>query len=81
MIGYLSGPEITLDLRTLFIGKRARLHGHTVGSRASFEEMNHAMETHRLMPVIDNTFSLDDAAGAYERMRSRDTFGKVLITL
>jgi 2-desacetyl-2-hydroxyethyl bacteriochlorophyllide A dehydrogenase len=81
IVGYLGGPQITIDLRSLFIGKRARLHGHTVGSRASFEEMNRAIEAHRLQPVIDSTFPIDQISQAYERARSRDTFGKVLITL
>lgn len=81
VVGYLGGPEVSFDLRTLFIGKRAQLHGHTVGSRASFEEMNRAIELHRLQPVIDSTYRLENAAAAYEKARSGDTFGKVLITL
>lgn len=81
MVGYLSGPEVTLDLRSLFIGKRAHLQGHTVGSRTSFEEMNRAMETHQLVPIIDSTFSLERARAAYERAQSGEAFGKVLITL
>ncbi|HVY81413.1 MAG TPA: NAD(P)-dependent alcohol dehydrogenase [Steroidobacteraceae bacterium] len=81
VVGYLGGPEVRFDLRTLFIGKRARLHGHTVGSRASFEEMNRAIELHRLQPVIDSTYPLENVAAAYEKARSGATFGKVLITL
>jgi NADPH:quinone reductase-like Zn-dependent oxidoreductase len=82
MVGYLSGSQITLDVRSLFIGKRARLQGHTVGSRASFEEMNRAIEIHRLTPVIDCTFAWEDGiASAYQRLRSREVFGKILLTL
>lgn len=80
LIGYLGGAEVKLDLRALFIGKRARVHGHTVGSRASFEQLNRALERHRIRPVIDSTFTLERAAAAYERARSKEAFGKVLIT-
>lgn len=81
IVGYLSGAQATLDLKSLFIGKRARLHGHTVGSRASFKEMNRAIEIHRLQPVIDSTFAIERAGDAYERAQSSDVFGKVLITI
>jgi NADPH:quinone reductase-like Zn-dependent oxidoreductase len=81
VVGYLSGSEASVDLRKLFIGKRARLHGHTVGSRASFEEMNRAIELHQLMPVIDSTYPIDRAAAAFDRARSGEAFGKVLVTL
>lgn len=81
IVGYLSGSEVSIDLRTLFIGKRATLQGHTVGSRASFEEMNRAIDLHRLTPVIDSTFPLEKIAAAFDRTASGEIFGKVLITL
>ncbi|MBB3060175.1 NADPH:quinone reductase-like Zn-dependent oxidoreductase [Microbulbifer rhizosphaerae] len=81
VVGYVSGPEIRLDLRPLFIGRRARVHGHTVGSRKQFEAMNRAIEAHGLNPVIDSRFGLEDLASAYVRVRSGEAFGKVLVTL
>jgi NADPH:quinone reductase-like Zn-dependent oxidoreductase len=81
IVGYLSGPEVTLDLRSLFIGKRAHLQGHTVGSRASFGEMNRALEAQQVIPVIDRTFTLEQTRAAYERAQSGEALGKVLITL
>lgn len=81
IVGYLSGAEVALNLKSLFIARRARVHGHTVGSRASFEAMNRALEVHRLRPVIDSTFPLEQAAAACDRARCRDVFGKVLITM
>jgi NADPH:quinone reductase-like Zn-dependent oxidoreductase len=81
IIGYLSGPQLQLDLRELFIGKRAHLQGHTVGSRRQFDAMNRALEQHRIVPVIDSRFALQDTRAAYERVASGQTVGKVLITL
>jgi NADPH:quinone reductase-like Zn-dependent oxidoreductase len=81
IVGYLSGSQASIDLRALFIAKRARVQGHTVGSRASFEEMNRAIELHRLKPVVDSTFPIGHAVAAFDRARSGEAFGKVLITL
>jgi NADPH:quinone reductase-like Zn-dependent oxidoreductase len=81
MVGYLGGAELRLDLRELFIGKRARVHGHTVGSRRQLEALNRAVELNRLVPVVDSRYPIDDVEGAYERLRSTEAFGKVLITL
>lgn len=81
VVGYLSGSEASVDLRQLFIGKRARLHGHTVGSRTSFEELNRAIELHQLVPIIDSAYPIDRAPAAFDRARSGEAFGKVLVTL
>ncbi len=81
VVGYLSGADVRLDLRDLFIGKRAHVHGHTVGSRRQLEALNRAVELNRLIPVVDSVHSFDDVEAAYERLRSGEAFGKVLITL
>src|SRR5581483_6300683 len=81
VVGYLSGADLRLDLRELFIGKRARVQGHTVGSRRQFEAFNRAVELNRLVPMVDSVYLLDDVEAAYERLRSGEAFGKVLITL
>lgn len=51
-----------------------------VGSRATFEEMNRAIETHALRPVIDRTFAFDDAPEAYDHFAARRHVGKVVIS-
>jgi len=50
-----------------------------VGSRASFEAMNRAIAQHRLCPVIDCVFSLDDAQASYRHFAARRHAGKVVI--
>jgi NADPH:quinone reductase-like Zn-dependent oxidoreductase len=50
-----------------------------VGSRASFEEMNRAIEQHRLRPIIDRVFSFSDARAAYEHFEAKRHVGKVVI--
>jgi len=81
VVGYAGGPQLDFDLRGLFIGKRAQLQGHTVGSRQQFDAMNRAIERHRLVPVIDGRFGMDDLDQAYARLASGRAFGKVLVQL
>ncbi|MES2938792.1 MAG: NAD(P)-dependent alcohol dehydrogenase [Pseudomonadota bacterium] len=81
VVGYASGAELAFDLRHLFIAKRARLQGHTVGSRRAFEDMVRAMEQARTEPVVDSRFALDDTPQAYARLACGRTLGKVLVEL
>ena len=81
MVGYAAGAQLQFDLRQPFIAKRARLQGHTVGSRRQFEAMVRAIEVARLSPVIDSRHPLEAFEAAYDRMASREGFGKVLVRL
>ena len=60
--------------------KGITLEGMFVGSRQTFEEMNRAIERHRLRPVIDSAFPFSDAPAAYRHFERRGHFGKVVIT-
>ena len=51
-----------------------------VGSRATFEEMNRAIELHELRPVIDRIFAFDDAIEAYKHFEEKRHVGKVVIS-
>jgi NADPH:quinone reductase-like Zn-dependent oxidoreductase len=81
MIGYVSGPLLEMDLRQVFIAKRARLHGHTVGNARQFDAMNRALEAHGVVPLVDAVHPFADAASAYRRLASGDNVGKVLVKL
>ncbi|MGW0250437.1 zinc-binding dehydrogenase [Nocardia goodfellowii] len=43
--------------------------------------MNQAITEHRVRPVIDRTFSFDQAAAAYAYFAAGDPFGKVVVTM
>jgi len=81
MIGYVSGPLLEMDLRQVFIAKRARLHGHTVGNARQFDAMNRALEAHGIVPLVDSVHPFVDAAAAYRRLASGASVGKVLVKL
>lgn len=52
-----------------------------VGSRTDFEAMNRTITEHRLRPVIDREFGFDEAAAAYDHLRSGAAFGKVVVAV
>lgn len=79
MVGYLGGAEIALDIKSLFIAKRARLLGHTVGSRRDFEALNRALEAHRVEPVIAREFGWSEHGEAFALLAEGKLVGKLLI--
>jgi NADPH:quinone reductase-like Zn-dependent oxidoreductase len=68
VIGYLGGTEGTINPRDIF-RRQVHVRGIPVGSRASFEAMNRAIEVNEHRPVIDRVFPWVDAAE-----RSRGVF-------
>ncbi len=80
VVGFVAGMESTLPLRGL-IGPMVRVQGIAVGSRKRFEAMNRAIDQHRLNPVVDKVFALDDAATAFHRMEQGQHFGKIVVTI
>jgi NADPH:quinone reductase-like Zn-dependent oxidoreductase len=80
VVGFVAGMEAALSLRAV-IGPMVRIQGIAVGSRARFEAMNRAIERHRVRPVVDLTFPLEQAAEAFRRMERGDHFGKIVITI
>ncbi|MGH6896880.1 MAG: zinc-dependent alcohol dehydrogenase family protein [Geminicoccaceae bacterium] len=78
LIGVLTGGEIN---PTPIMRKSLTVHGIYVGSRAMFEAMNRAIAAAGLRPVIDRTFSFDDARAAYHHMQAAGHFGKIVVTL
>ncbi|GAT67138.1 NAD(P)-dependent alcohol dehydrogenase [Planomonospora sp. ID91781] len=59
--------------------KALTVQGVLVGSREMFEELNRALERHRIHPVVDSVFPFSDAAAAYRRLASGRHVGKVVI--
>jgi NADPH:quinone reductase-like Zn-dependent oxidoreductase len=78
LIGVLSGPQGDTSPHSLMF-KAASLHGVFVGNRAMFEDMLVAMAINRIKPVIDRTFSFDEAQDAYRYQMEGKHFGKVVI--
>ncbi|HEV7138817.1 MAG TPA: NAD(P)-dependent alcohol dehydrogenase [Steroidobacteraceae bacterium] len=80
LIGGLSGFGGDIPARML-MHANATVSGIYVGSRANFEAMNAFIERHRIRPVIDRVYALDEALAAYERVDAGRHLGKVVIKL
>lgn len=77
IIGVLAGLG-QIDPRPI-IGRAVRLQGIFVGSQEMFAAMNRAISLAKLKPVIDRTFSFEDAKQAFAYQASGAHFGKIVI--
>ena len=78
IIGVLGGIAEPLQMGTM-IGTGARLQGVSVGSRAMFEAMCRAIDTHKIAPVVDKVYPFTDAVDALRAMRANQHFGKIVL--
>ncbi|MEM7424044.1 MAG: NAD(P)-dependent alcohol dehydrogenase [Pseudomonadota bacterium] len=78
LIGVLTGMAGQV-VPTSIMRKSLTVRGIYVGSRQMFAEMNRAISHHGLHPVIDQTFSFDDARSVYHTMRAAGHFGKLVV--
>jgi NADPH:quinone reductase-like Zn-dependent oxidoreductase len=78
VIGILSGASTKLNLVPILM-QNLRIQGIIVGSRANFEDMNRAIEFHKMKPIVDKVFSFDQTRQAFEMMASGTHFGKIVI--
>ena len=80
IIGGLSGFANAMPIGS-FVSRGTRVTGIYVGSREDFEAMNAFITEHRLHPIIDRVFTLEDAPAAYDYMASGSHLGKIVIAL
>jgi NADPH:quinone reductase-like Zn-dependent oxidoreductase len=78
-IGFMKGADIVLSAVPMML-KRAVIQGITVGHRRAFEDLVRFIDTHGVRPVIDETYSFDDAPSAFAHLE-RGPFGKIVIDL
>ena len=78
LIGVLSGGEGTVNPMPVLM-KNIRLQGIYVGSRKMFEDMNVAIDQHKLKPVLDKTFQFDEVKEALKYMETGSHFGKITV--
>ena len=79
LIGVVTGSG-QIDPRPL-ISRAIRLQGVFVGSLEMFAEMNAAVTTAGLAPVIDRVFPFEQALDAYAHLEKGAHFGKVVISV
>lgn len=76
--GSTAGNSPGLDLARLFF-RQVRIVGSTMGSPAEFAAMLRFVADHRIVPVIDQSFALDQAVAAHQRLLAAEQMGKIIL--
>jgi NADPH:quinone reductase-like Zn-dependent oxidoreductase len=74
--GATTGNPKALDMRKSFF-RQINLLGTTMGSPADFADMTKFVDAHRITPVVDRVFPLDQADAALRHMEAAAQFGKI----
>jgi NADPH:quinone reductase-like Zn-dependent oxidoreductase len=80
LVGVLTGRSADLNPYAL-MWKQGTLHGIRVGDLEMFRQMNRAIETNRIRPIIDKVFPFSDAVGAFRHQESGHFIGKVVVAI
>lgn len=74
----LGNPPDGLEMAKLFF-RQVRIQGTTMGSPAEFAAMVEFVNRHRIEPVVDQIYKLDDAVTAFKRLEVSDQMGKLVL--
>ena len=78
LIGVLSGIAGDLQIGPI-LHKMITVSGIYVGSRAMFVDLNRALLAHRIEPVIDRVFPLEESPDAFRHLQAAQHVGKVCL--
>lgn len=78
--GATKGPVPNLLLPKMFL-KEISVLGSTMGSPQEFGEMVQFVEKHKIRPVLDKTYALEEVVEAQNRMENGENFGKIVLTI
>lgn len=78
-VGFVTGTLASIDLLPIIV-KALRVVGNNTGSVADLAEATRAIAAHRIVPVIDRVFGIEDTRAAYAELSSGGRhFGKLAI--
>lgn len=80
IFGSTTEDDISFNLRNFFYGQY-QFFGSTMGSRQELRELLEHMEKHDIRPVVDRTFSLDEANEALAYLEQGKQFGNVALQI
>ena len=78
--GATTGFNATFDLRFLF-SRQLNFLGSYMGTMSELREVLGHVFAGRLKPVVDRTFSLQEARAAHEYMEKSQMFGKIVLNI
>jgi zinc-binding alcohol dehydrogenase/oxidoreductase len=80
VFGGTGGPEVTLDVRAVYLSWQSIL-GTTMGSARDFAGLLRMVDTGFWRPVIDSVRPLAEAEAAHNRMKAGQHFGKLVLAV
>src|SRR5699024_9414365 len=82
MVVFGSSTEdvVELNIRDFFYGQY-QLIGSTMASREELREMLSFMEQNEIRPVIDSTYTLDEAKEALDYLKNGEQYGKIAVKI
>jgi NADPH:quinone reductase-like Zn-dependent oxidoreductase len=78
--GRTAGNITDISTRLLY-WKQLSIFGSTMGTRDEFLSMLEFVEGHKLLPVIDKVFPLEQVKEAFEHMERANQFGKIVLQI
>lgn len=78
--GATLGAVPQLNLHRVF-WRQLRIIGSTMGTAEEFAAMLRFVEQHQLVPVVDSVFAFERVLDAFERLRSEEHMGKVVVRI
>ncbi len=78
--GATMGVVPDFNMHRLF-WKQLHIIGATMGTNEDFSKMLEFVKIHKIVPVIDSVFSLEDAPAAFDRMNETGQFGKIVVRM
>jgi NADPH:quinone reductase-like Zn-dependent oxidoreductase len=78
--GATTGPNPPANLHRIW-WKQLTIFGSTMGSKQDFEAVYELVKSGRVVPVVDKTFALSEAAAAHERLEAGDQLGKIVLRI
>jgi zinc-binding alcohol dehydrogenase/oxidoreductase len=80
VFGGTGGPEVTLDVRALYLNWLS-IRGTTMGSPLDFFALLRMVNDGEWLPVIDSVRPLGEAEGAHDRVQAGEHFGKLVLAI
>lgn len=78
--GATTGPNPPANLHRIW-WKQLTVYGSTMGSKEDFEAVFELVTSHRVAPIVDTVFPLEQAAVAHARLETGDQLGKIVLRI
>lgn len=78
--GATHGAPSKLNVALMF-WNHLSLIGSTMGSDTDFKNMVDFVNKHQIQPILDETFKLENAVAAFDKMKNGHQFGKITIEI